>query len=121
MSTFNTRCPHCNSVNRVPQAKLNETAQCGRCQQPLLDGRPVEGTSDNFNALLNSEKTVVVDFWLRGVDHALTSPLYLSKLPTSSHHKLDSLKSTLKPNKHLLLNTAFVVSQRLWCSKMVSE
>ncbi|QIA65279.1 thioredoxin TrxC [Vibrio astriarenae] len=63
MSTFNTRCPHCNSVNRVPQAKLNETAQCGRCQQPLLDGRPVEGTTDNFNALLNSEKTVVVDFW----------------------------------------------------------
>ncbi|MDN2483219.1 thioredoxin TrxC [Vibrio agarivorans] len=63
MSTFNTRCPHCNGVNRVPEEKLNEQAKCGRCQQPLLDGRPVEGTSDNFDALLKSEQTVVVDFW----------------------------------------------------------
>ncbi len=28
-------CPHCQSINRVPTAKLSEHPNCGRCQQPL--------------------------------------------------------------------------------------
>ncbi|MGL6260791.1 thioredoxin TrxC [Vibrio sp. WXL103] len=63
MNTFNTRCPHCQGVNRVPSDKINQEAKCGRCQSPLLDGKPVEATIDNFDALLKSEQTVVVDFW----------------------------------------------------------
>ena len=32
-------CPHCQSINRVPTAKLSEHPNCGRCQQPLVHGR----------------------------------------------------------------------------------
>ena len=37
-------CPHCQSINRVPTAKLSEHPNCGRCQQPLFTGEPRELT-----------------------------------------------------------------------------
>lgn len=63
MSTINTRCPSCNGLNRLPAERITESPNCGRCKAPLLDGQPVEGTVDNFSALLNSNQPVVVDFW----------------------------------------------------------
>ena len=63
MSTFNTRCPACQGVNRVPSERVSESPTCGKCKSPLLDGAPVEGTRVNFSTLLNSDQPVVVDFW----------------------------------------------------------
>lgn len=63
MSTFNSRCPSCSGVNRVPLERVSETPNCGKCKSPLLDGSPIEGTSLNFDAILNSSQPVVVDFW----------------------------------------------------------
>lgn len=63
MSTFNTRCPSCQGLNRVPNERVSESPVCGKCQQPLFDGKPIEGTELNFAALLKSEQPVVVDFW----------------------------------------------------------
>ena len=37
-------CPHCQSINRVPTAKLSEHPNCGRCQQPLFTGESRELT-----------------------------------------------------------------------------
>ena len=33
-------CPHCQSINRVPTAKLSEHPNCGRCQQPCSRASP---------------------------------------------------------------------------------
>ncbi len=63
MSTFNTRCPSCAGVNRVPSERISESPICGKCQSPLLDGAPIEGTEQNFTTLLQSSQPVVVDFW----------------------------------------------------------
>ena len=63
MSTFTTRCPSCNGLNNVPVQRASEEAICGKCQSPLLDGAPVEGTEANFEAILNGDKPVIVDFW----------------------------------------------------------
>ncbi len=63
MTSMTTRCPHCKAMNRLPTERLNETATCGSCKQHLLDGKPVEGTQDNFLSLLQGDKPVVVDFW----------------------------------------------------------
>ncbi|MEL7292559.1 MAG: thioredoxin TrxC [Pseudomonadota bacterium] len=63
MSTFNTRCPSCSAVNRVPNERISESPACGKCQSPLLDGAPIEGTEVNFDAILSSDHPVVVDFW----------------------------------------------------------
>ncbi len=62
MSSFKTRCPSCGGLNRVPNERVAESATCGKCKSPLLDGAPIEGTLDNFSALLESSTPVVVDF-----------------------------------------------------------
>ncbi|WP_114786420.1 thioredoxin TrxC [Vibrio tetraodonis] len=63
MSTFNTRCPSCQSMNRIPTERVSESPKCGKCSSILLDGFPIEGTDSNFDAILNSDQPVVVDFW----------------------------------------------------------
>jgi thioredoxin 2 len=57
-------CPACNTVNRVPESRLDDDPVCGNCKQPLFKGHPVELTPANFDTQINrSEIPVVVDFW----------------------------------------------------------
>ncbi|MCQ1059311.1 thioredoxin TrxC [Photobacterium sp. ZSDE20] len=63
MTTMTTRCPHCKAINRIPTERVNDIATCGACKDRLLDGIPIEGTTDNFLSLIQSDKPIVVDFW----------------------------------------------------------
>jgi thioredoxin 2 len=63
MSTITSRCPHCQKNNRVPAERVKEESTCGSCKQALFSGKPIAGTSANFNALIQGDKPVVVDFW----------------------------------------------------------
>lgn len=57
-------CPHCGSINRVPQEKLGAGAKCGKCAKPLFNGAPLTLTSDNFQGYINkNDIPVLVDFW----------------------------------------------------------
>ena len=63
MSIITSRCPHCQKNNRVPSERVVEDPKCGACKNALFTGKPVAGTSANFNALIEGDKPVVVDFW----------------------------------------------------------
>ena len=64
-------CPHCDTVNRVPRARLAEGGTCGRCGKALFTGQPLELRADNFDLHTGkSDLPVVVDFW--------ASPMHLS-------------------------------------------
>lgn len=57
-------CPHCDAVNRIPKARLNEQPKCGKCHRPLFTAHPVELTAANFNKHISrSDIPVLVDFW----------------------------------------------------------
>lgn len=57
-------CPHCDSVNRVPRAKLGAGGHCGRCKQPLFTGHPLALREANFaQHLSRSDIPLLVDFW----------------------------------------------------------
>jgi len=57
-------CPHCNALNRVPAERLAERPVCGRCRQALFEGRPLELTTANFDAVTGrGDLPVLVDFW----------------------------------------------------------
>lgn len=57
-------CPHCQSINRVPAAKLDDQPNCGRCQRPLFTGKPVELTTATFaRHVERSDIPLLVDFW----------------------------------------------------------
>ncbi len=57
-------CPHCQSINRVPSTKLADQPHCGRCQQPLFRGEPIELTNASFaRHVERSDIPLLVDFW----------------------------------------------------------
>ncbi len=57
-------CPHCLSVNNVPQKESYKKANCGKCKNSLLNTKPIELTDSNFDeVLVNSDIPVIVDFW----------------------------------------------------------
>lgn len=57
-------CCNCNGLNRVPADKAALEAQCGKCKQPLFQGKPIELTTANFAAhAQKAELPLVVDFW----------------------------------------------------------
>lgn len=57
-------CCNCNGLNRVPADKAALEARCGKCKQPLFQGKPIELTTANFAAhAQKAELPLVVDFW----------------------------------------------------------
>ena len=57
-------CPHCNTINRVPQNRLADGGNCGKCKQPLITGRPLNLSEANFSQHIEkSDIPVLVDFW----------------------------------------------------------
>ena len=57
-------CPRCNARNRVPQARLREAPNCGKCGAPLFDAHPLALDEAGFDAhVLRSDLPVLVDFW----------------------------------------------------------
>ena len=62
--TTQLACPHCLAINRVPDSRIAEGPNCGRCHQPLFTGQPLALTAANADALLRkSEIPSVIDAW----------------------------------------------------------
>ena len=62
--TSNVVCPHCDTINRIPAARLRDAPKCGQCRQPLFTGHPLELTGNNFRRHVDrNDIPVVVDFW----------------------------------------------------------
>lgn len=57
-------CPHCGSINRVPASRSAAAAKCGRCRQPLFEGKPTPVDAAAFaKHLQRNDIPVLVDFW----------------------------------------------------------
>ena len=57
-------CAYCSTLNRVPDERLGENPKCGKCKEPLLDGKPIAVNESSFEAAVSrTELPVVVDFW----------------------------------------------------------
>jgi len=57
-------CPHCDTINRVPDAKLAAGGRCGECHRSLFEGKPVplKGARFTYHAA-KSDIPLLVDFW----------------------------------------------------------
>jgi len=57
-------CPGCGAINRIPEAKLHQPGQCGKCKSPLFSGVVTELTDASFQRFITkNDLPVVVDFW----------------------------------------------------------
>ena len=57
-------CNNCQATNRIPEERLAEKPDCGRCHHPLFTGKPVELDTQAFDKHLSrDELPILVDFW----------------------------------------------------------
>jgi thioredoxin 2 len=57
-------CGHCDSVVRLPAARLGEAPHCPKCHAALFAGKPVSLTEASFaRHLERNDLPLVVDFW----------------------------------------------------------
>ncbi len=64
MASVHVVCSGCGQVNRVAQDKPAAEARCGRCGEPLFDGRPHEVDAARLERqMTRSGLPLVVDFW----------------------------------------------------------
>ena len=47
-------CPTCAAINRVPDSRLADNPNCGKCHSPLLPGKPVDLNSASFDAFISA-------------------------------------------------------------------
>lgn len=61
---MNISCPHCNVINRIPEERLQDKPNCGKCKQAIFSGKPVDLTAANYNQhIIKNELPVLVDCW----------------------------------------------------------
>jgi thioredoxin 2 len=57
-------CGHCDSVVRLPAARLKDSPRCPKCRFALFEGKPLALTAVNFDQhIKRNDLPVVVDFW----------------------------------------------------------
>ena len=56
-------CPHCNSLNRIPTARMQDAPRCGRCHEAVILQKPITLTAGNFSAQSKGELPLLVDVW----------------------------------------------------------
>lgn len=64
MKNLQIVCPHCDSINRVPDDRLVAQPKCGKCHQLLFTGHPIELSQGTFSRhLQKNDIPLLVDFW----------------------------------------------------------
>jgi thioredoxin 2 len=57
-------CPDCGAINRIPDDKMNQPGQCGKCKSPLFTGSVSDLSDADFQRFITkNDLPVVVDFW----------------------------------------------------------
>lgn len=57
-------CPHCQTTNRVADADIHKSIDCGSCHAPLFNQHPASVDSEAFQKQIQSNDVpVIVDFW----------------------------------------------------------
>jgi thioredoxin 2 len=86
-------CPQCFTVNRIPDQRLGDDPKCGKCHSPLLDGKPVALTSNNFDTFTSRNNLpVAVDFWAEWCGPCKMIAPMLSEIATEQKDKLTVAK-----------------------------
>ncbi|CCV52458.1 TPA: thioredoxin TrxC [Yersinia enterocolitica] len=60
---MNTVCTACMATNRLPEARIDDGAKCGRCGHSLFNGSVINATAETLDKLLQDDLPVVIDFW----------------------------------------------------------
>src|ERR1700683_1076355 len=63
-AALHVACPHCSAVNRLPEERLAQGPQGGKCPQALCTAHPIALTPANVHTQIDrNDIPLVVDFW----------------------------------------------------------
>ncbi len=63
-NTIHVVCAACAGINRIPADRDPRQARCGKCHEPLFNGKPTAlGDEDFARFVEKNDLPVVVDFW----------------------------------------------------------
>jgi len=109
-------CPPCLAITRVPDDRLGNDPKCGKCSAPLLPGKPIDLTADNFDRFIaRAGLPVLVDFWaewcgpckmmgpiFQQVAAEMNSRVRFAKVDTEAHSQV-SMRHHIKGIPSLIL------------------
>ncbi|MCW8329323.1 thioredoxin TrxC [Photobacterium sp. SDRW27] len=101
MKSISVTCPHCQKIASISQLSLSNTVNCEHCNKAVLDGKPVEADSSNFDKLIQSPKPVVVTFWGDNCSPCRTFKPIFEKMASERKKQLRFLRLNVQKNKSL--------------------
>lgn len=61
---LNLVCGHCDSIVRIPVARMSQAPRCPKCHHAVFEGKPIALNAGNFERHIGrNDLPVVVDFW----------------------------------------------------------
>lgn len=62
--TIRIACPSCFTTNRIPPERIGDKPKCGKCKEPLFQGKAMDLDAGNVNKVIgNTDIPVLVDCW----------------------------------------------------------
>lgn len=101
------RCPHCQTKNRIPLAKLEHQVRCGKCQEmfdltTITSGAVRDLDETQFGQVVTSALVpTLVDFWAPWCQPCLAMAPVLEQLALEWRGRVNIVKINTDENQHL--------------------
>lgn len=98
---MNTICPQCQTTNRIPEERVQDSAKCGRCHHELFEGEVINATKTIFDKIIQDDLPIVVDFWAPWCGPCLNFTPVFEEIAANRSHQVRFVKINTEAEQEL--------------------